>query len=254
MKGFALKSVSAATRVLWVGGMLVVLAVGAGAAPADSAPPAGVPTEDGMRSLALQWFAQMQAGKIDRSQYTASYGAQLTDDAVRAMSQHINQYGASPLRAEIMQKRTIDNQTFYQVKLVFPRGDATALLFGFDAEGRHRSHEHGRRLSNVGSCLWTWLRRQGLGLMWTASPPACGAWPMAGVRAGLHLTQCLFMAHFGSETCGEGRPLLAPQRTPANRQRARFMSSRPSLKCLCYRNARRQRLSCAVLHILVDRI
>jgi len=36
---------------------------------ADPAPPAGVPTEDGMRALALQWFAQMQAGKIDRTQY-----------------------------------------------------------------------------------------------------------------------------------------------------------------------------------------
>jgi hypothetical protein len=44
--------------------------------------------------------------------------------------------GASPLRAEIMQKRAIDNQTFYQVKLIFPRGDAASLLFGFNAEGK----------------------------------------------------------------------------------------------------------------------
>jgi hypothetical protein len=106
------------------------------AALADPAPPAGVPTEDGMRVLALQWFAQMQAGKIDRTQYAATYAAQLTDDAVQAMSHHLNQYGASPLRAEIMQKRSVDNQTLYQVKLVFPRGDSTSLLFGFDAEGR----------------------------------------------------------------------------------------------------------------------
>jgi len=105
------------------------------AARADPAPPARVPTEDGMRALALQWFAQMQAGKIDRTEYTAEYGAQLTDDAVQAMSHQLNQYGASPLRAEIMQKRAIDNQTFYQVKL-FPRGDAASLLFGFNAEGK----------------------------------------------------------------------------------------------------------------------
>jgi Spy/CpxP family protein refolding chaperone len=103
---------------------------------ADSAPSAGVPAEEAMRVLALQWFTQMQAGKIDRTEYTAAYGAQLTDDAVRAMSQHINQYGASPTSAEIMQKRSMDNQTFYQVKLIFPRGDATSLLFGFDAEGK----------------------------------------------------------------------------------------------------------------------
>jgi hypothetical protein len=34
---------------------------------ADPAPAAGVPTEAGIRALALQWFAQMQAGKIDRT-------------------------------------------------------------------------------------------------------------------------------------------------------------------------------------------
>jgi hypothetical protein len=103
---------------------------------ADPAPPAGVPSEDGMKIFALRWFAQIQAGKIDRRQYTAAYGAQLTDDAVQAMSHQLNQYGVSPMRAEIMQKRAIDNQTFYEVKLIFPRGDAASLLFGFDTEGK----------------------------------------------------------------------------------------------------------------------
>jgi hypothetical protein len=32
----------------------------------------------------------MQAGKIDRAQYIAAYAAQLTDDAVQAMSHHLN--------------------------------------------------------------------------------------------------------------------------------------------------------------------
>jgi hypothetical protein len=35
-----------------------------------------------------------------------------------------------------MQKRPVDNQTLYEVKLGFPRGDATSLLFGFNAEGK----------------------------------------------------------------------------------------------------------------------
>ena len=121
------------------GGIILVAALSiasVAAALADPAPPAGVPTEDGMKVLALQWFAQMQAGKIDRTQYAAAYGAQLTDDAVQGMSHQLNQYGASPMRAEIMQKRAIDNQTFYLVKLFFPRGDAASLLFGFDAEGK----------------------------------------------------------------------------------------------------------------------
>ena len=30
----------------------------------------------------------------------------------------------------------LDTQTFYQVKLIFPRGDAASLLFGFNAEGK----------------------------------------------------------------------------------------------------------------------
>ena len=121
-------------------GLLILvgaLAIGhVASASADPTPPVGVPTEDGMRAFALRWFAQMQAGKIDRTQYTTAYGAQLTDDAVQAMSHQLNQYGAAPIRAEIMQKRSVDNQTFYQVKLVFPRGDATSLLFGFDAGGK----------------------------------------------------------------------------------------------------------------------
>ena len=119
--------------------LVLVAAVAVGHAVSvcsDAAPPAGVPTEDGMRAFALQWFAQIQAGKIDRTQYTAAYGAQLTDAAVQAMSRHLNEYGASPIRAEIMQKRSVENQTFYKVKLVFPRGDAASLLFGFDGEGK----------------------------------------------------------------------------------------------------------------------
>ena len=117
--------------------LLAALSItGVNAAHADPAQPAGVPSEDSVRVLALRWFAQMQAGEIDRTQYTAAYGAQLTDDAVQALSRQLNRYGAAPLRAEIMQKRTIDDQMFYQMKLVFPRGDATSLLFGFDTEGK----------------------------------------------------------------------------------------------------------------------
>jgi hypothetical protein len=116
--------------------LAVALSIVTTAAGLADPTPTGVPTEDGMKALALQWFAQMQAGKIDRTQYTAAYGGQLTDDAVQAMSHHLNEYGAAPIRVEIMQKRSVDNQTFYKVKLIFPRGDAASLLFGFDVEGK----------------------------------------------------------------------------------------------------------------------
>jgi hypothetical protein len=78
----------------------------------------------------------MQAGKFDRSQYAAAYGAQLTPEAVQAMSQHLKRSGSSPLRAEIMKERSVENQKIYLVKFIFPRDDATSLLFGFDAAGK----------------------------------------------------------------------------------------------------------------------
>jgi hypothetical protein len=138
LKGICLIFGCEATRVRGIGTalfVLVLLTVGI-AAPANAASPASVPTDDSVRAFALQWYAQMQAGKFDRTQYATAYGAQLTPEAVQAMSQHLNQYGASPLRAEIMKKRSVENQTFYLVKFIFPRGDAASLLFGFDADGK----------------------------------------------------------------------------------------------------------------------
>lgn len=89
-----------------------------------------------MKTFALQWFAQMQAGQFDRTQLTAAYSAQLTDDAVQAMSRRLNEYGASPKSAEILQSRTVGDQTFHLVKLLFPRGDAASLLVAADTEGK----------------------------------------------------------------------------------------------------------------------
>jgi hypothetical protein len=106
------------------------------AALADPAPLASAPTDARVTTWAMQWFKEMQAGRTDRSQYAAAYSPQVTDDAVKAMAHALNAYGASPLRAEIVQTRKVDDQTFYVVKFVFPRGDATSLLFGFDAEGK----------------------------------------------------------------------------------------------------------------------
>ena len=118
--------------------LVAVLTVGhAAPTSADSAPPAGAGRTDGaVVAFAMRWYAEMQAGRMDRSQYAAAYGAQLTDDAVRGMSRALNRYGASPLRAEIVQTRTGGEQTFYLVKYIFPRGDATSLMFGFDAAGK----------------------------------------------------------------------------------------------------------------------
>jgi hypothetical protein len=122
-----------------IGVSVLVAALSVGpivSARAEAAPPAGAPTEASVTAWAMQWFKEMQAGRTDRSQYASAYRTQVTDDAVKAMSHALNQYGASPLRAEIVQTRKSGEQTFYIVKFVFPRGDATSLLFGFDAAGK----------------------------------------------------------------------------------------------------------------------
>jgi len=89
-----------------------------------------------MKDLTLKWFTEMQAGQFDRMQYAPAYSAQLTDEAVQQMTRLLNHYGALPKDAEIMQSRTVGDQTFHVVKFLFPRGDATSILFGFDTAGK----------------------------------------------------------------------------------------------------------------------
>jgi hypothetical protein len=114
-------------------GMMLIAALSMGIVAAALADP---PAADSVKALALRWYAQMQAGQLDRSQLATTYNAQLTDDAVREMSRSVNLYGASPTSAEILQSRTMGDQQFYLVKLIFPRGDAASLLIGFDTQGK----------------------------------------------------------------------------------------------------------------------
>ena len=105
---------------------------------AASVSPANAQSDEKVDALALKWFAEMQMGHIDRAQLTPDYNARLTNDAVRQMSQYLKEhdYGVPPLRAEVVQTRASRDQTLYVVKLVFPRGDAASLLFGFNAQGK----------------------------------------------------------------------------------------------------------------------
>ena len=119
--------------VLFAGALLNCIA----AAPAVHAQ-GMVRTEKSVEAIALQWFEQMRTGQIDRTQLTTEYSAQLTDDAVKKMSAYLNEYkyGAAPTGAQVLRTRTIGEQTFYDVKLTFPRGDAASLLLGLNAEGK----------------------------------------------------------------------------------------------------------------------
>jgi hypothetical protein len=108
------------------------------AAFAGSQPLSSVQTKKSVETLALEWFAQMRTGQIDRTQLAAEYNAQLTDDAVQAMSRFLKEhdYGAPPTGAQVLKTTMVGEQTFYVVKLLFPRGDAGSLLLGFNAEGK----------------------------------------------------------------------------------------------------------------------
>ena len=94
------------------------------------------PTNSSVSDLALRWFAQMEAGQIDRRQLASEYNGQLTDAAVHDMSRYLSEYnyGVPPTRAEVVQARNMGEQTVYEVKLIYPRGDAATLLMGFNAK------------------------------------------------------------------------------------------------------------------------
>ena len=108
------------------------------AALAGSPPPSSVPTENSVETLALEWFAKMRTGQINRTQLAADYSAQLTDDAVQAMSRYLKEYeyGASPTGAQVLKTRTIGEQTFYVVKLSFRAAMRPAFCWAFNAEGK----------------------------------------------------------------------------------------------------------------------
>jgi hypothetical protein len=103
--------------------LVAVLAVGTvGAAHTDAAPPEGAPSEACLTAFLTRWFTEIQAGRTNRSLSARAYVAQITDAAVATMSRDLNKYGASPLRAEIVQTRKDGEQNFYIVKFIFPRG------------------------------------------------------------------------------------------------------------------------------------
>jgi hypothetical protein len=119
----------------------LVAALFTGTAPAASAgspPQSSARTDKTVETLALDWYAKMQTGQIDRTQLAAEYSAQLTDDAVQAISRFLkeNDNGASPTGAKIVKTDTVGDQTFYVVKILFPRGDAASLLVGLNAEDK----------------------------------------------------------------------------------------------------------------------
>lgn len=117
--------------------LIAVLAIGPVVpVQADTMPLASVESEARVTALAMRWFTEIQAGRTDKTLYAPAFGPQVTDEAVRGVSQALSIYGALPVRAEVVQAGRSAEQSFYTVKFIFPRGDAASILFGFDAGGK----------------------------------------------------------------------------------------------------------------------
>jgi hypothetical protein len=104
-------------------------------AQGEPALPIDPSSADSVKVLALDWFARLQAGQIDRTRMTSALSRALTDDSVEEMSRYLKAYGPAT-GDEITQNRRIEDQTFYVVKLFLQRGDALSLLIGFDDGGQ----------------------------------------------------------------------------------------------------------------------
>jgi hypothetical protein len=112
---------------------------GAAAASAQTPPsPAPAPSEaagPSAKALALQWFRALQAGRVDRTKLTKEYSDHLSDSDIVNMSRYLKPYGDAR-EVDVLLSRTVGNQTFYEYKLIFSRGDALAMLMGFDRDGK----------------------------------------------------------------------------------------------------------------------
>src|SRR5260370_29393441 len=67
-----------------------------GLARADEPPPVATPTGEALTTWAMHWFAQMMAGRTDRSQYAAGFVAQVTDEAGARRSHHLHRHRGAP--------------------------------------------------------------------------------------------------------------------------------------------------------------
>jgi hypothetical protein len=90
---------------------------------------------DSVKAFALEWFARLQAGEIDRTEMTTALSETLTEESVQEMSRIVASFGPAT-KDEIVENRRIEDQTFYVVKLFLARGDAVSLLIGFDESGK----------------------------------------------------------------------------------------------------------------------
>jgi hypothetical protein len=102
--------------------LVAALLTGSVAVALHASPPApGMQTEKSVEALALDWYANMQTGQINRTQLASEYNAQLTDDVVQATAKHLKEYayGASPTAPRLSRPARSESRHSTSSKLSF---------------------------------------------------------------------------------------------------------------------------------------
>ncbi len=118
--------------------LLVAAMLSCGVAPRLAAATPAAITADSVQKTALEWFDRMRTGQIDRTQLTADFSAQLTDQTVETTSRFLQAHGYldSPAGAKLVDTRTGGDDTLYTVRLSFTGGKAANLQLAFSGDGK----------------------------------------------------------------------------------------------------------------------
>jgi|SRR5579871_1827971 len=103
--------------------------------PPMSAPAAAATADPAMLARAKNWFGQLQAGKIDRSQLTTTANTALTDDKIAGVSQAISGLG-SPASFVQTSGGQQGNVSYAIYLLTFANGTKLNLFFAVDSQGK----------------------------------------------------------------------------------------------------------------------
>jgi len=100
-----------------------------------AAPSASATVDPQMLARAKDWFAQLQAGKVDRSQLSTSAGANLTDATIANAQSVIGALG--PPVSFVQQQAGTQGAISYAIYLVtFRDGKKLDFLFAVDKDGK----------------------------------------------------------------------------------------------------------------------
>jgi len=107
-----------------------------GGTPQPVSAPAPEPTTDpAMLARAKNWFAQLQAGKIDRSQLATTANTALTDAKITTVSQAISGLG-SPATFVQTGAGQQGNVSYAIYLLTFANGTKLNFFFAVDSQGK----------------------------------------------------------------------------------------------------------------------